>query len=290
MLVFAFLAALAAAALNAGSAVLQRLAAGQPDIRQLFSANLAAQVATNRKFIAGIGLQVLGFLAQAVALSNGPLVVVQPTLTMDLVFLLLFIYFTVGVRAGVREWLAVGLICSGLSVLFVAARPRGGQLEYSVFPWIVIVLTLGAFVGVCVLGVRRLRSLKGRALLAGMAASGAFALNAAFTKLALNRMQQSGFLAMLTHWPVYALIISGIASLFLMENAYSAGPLAYSQPTLEITEPIISAIIGIVVFGDVINRTPLALTGELAGAALLGAGIVLLAGSDRLQRAGRRGL
>lgn len=290
MILFAFLAALAAAALNAGSAVLQRLATKKPDIKELFSAGLAAQVVTNRKFLLGIGLQILGFLAQAVALSNGPLVVVEPILTMDLVFLLIFIYFTVGVRAGLREWLAVAFICIGLSSVFVAARPRGGHLQYHPLPWIITTLAIGLLVGLCIAGVRRLQSGKQRALLGGMAASGTFALNAAFTKLALNLLHQNGFMNMITRWPVYALMVSGLVSLYLMQNAYSAGPLAYSQPALEITEPIISVAIGIVIFGDIINYAAPNLAVELAGAALLGCGIIMLASSEKIHSAGRKGL
>jgi drug/metabolite transporter (DMT)-like permease len=286
----AIIAGLIAAAMNAGSSVLQRLATGKPDSKALFSAQFTRQVTLSRLFLLGLGLQTAAFVVQAVALSNGPLTLVEPLLTTDLIFLLIFIYVHTHVKAGGREWSGVAAIMLGLSGLFLAAQPQGGQLRYAALPWIITTTAIGCVVLAIVFTVRRLPEPRLRGVLAGLAAAAIFALNAALTKLALNQWQSGGLGQMLTSWPVYGLVVSGIVSLFVMQNAYGAGPLAITQPTMEIVEPSISVVIGIAIFGDSVSHTPLALSGEIVSAIVLAGGIVALSTSKRIYEAGRQGL
>jgi hypothetical protein len=46
------------------------------------------------------------------------------------------------------------------------------------------------------------------------------------------------------------LAVSGLAGLFLTQNAFRAGPVTASQSTLVIVDPLASIIIGIGLFGD----------------------------------------
>ena len=52
------------------------------------------------------------------------------------------------------------------------------------------------------------------------------------------------------HWQTYGLIAFGLAGLFLTQNAFHAGPLAASQSTLVLVDPLASIIFGIALFGD----------------------------------------
>jgi len=52
------------------------------------------------------------------------------------------------------------------------------------------------------------------------------------------------------HWETYALAICGIVSLFLAQNAFQAGPIAASQSTLVMIDPLASILIGVSLFGD----------------------------------------
>jgi len=290
MLWITIVAALAAAALNAASSVLQRLATNKPDAGALFSRSFTRQTTLSRLFLLGFGLQVTAFFAQAIALANGALTVVEPLLTTDLIFLLLFIYWHTHVKAGRREWLGVVAIMLGLSGLFLAANPQGGNLRYAAFPWLVTTAAIGGTVLAIIFTVRRLPHPQLRGFLAGLAAAAIFALNAALTKLALNQWQTGSFGQMITSWPVYGLIVSGILSIYVMQNAYGAGPLAITQPTMEIFEPAISVVIGIIIFGDTVSRSPLALAGESAGIIVALGGIVALSTSKRIYEASAQGL
>jgi hypothetical protein len=55
---------------------------------------------------------------------------------------------------------------------------------------------------------------------------------------------------MFVHWQTYALAVCGLASVFLAQNAFHAGPIAASQTALVLVDPLASLAIGIGLFGD----------------------------------------
>jgi len=289
-MVLAIVGSLLAATCNALSSVLERLATSKQFGRQLLSRRQAWANFTSRLFVVGIVLQIAGFAAQAMALSKAPLIVVEPLLTTDLIFLLLIIHFPLKVKVKARDWWAVAFMCVGMSGLFLAANPRSGHLRYSLLPWLLTVCLAASLAAAGLLVVKTATSPQRRAAAAALAAALSFALNAAFTKLALNQWQQQGLGTVFSSWPLYALIVSGITSLYLMQTAYSTGPLAVSQPIMEVTEPTISVLIGMLIFGDSVSHSPAALAAELASISLVMFGIIRLASSPQIQQAGERGI
>ena len=290
MLAIVYAGAVFAAMFNAAAAVIQRIATAKPDARRLFSHRFAYEMIRSRLFLFGLLLQVIAFAAQAIALKNGPLIIVEPLLTCDLVFLLVLIHWKLGIHIKPRDLLAVGAIILGLTGIFAATKPTGGHLNYSAEPWIILVSVITPITIVLALVVRHLRSANLRALFAGTAAASAYAMNAAFIKLSLNQLNRHGIAYMLTSWPIFAFILSGIASLYLMLNAYGAGPLAVSQPVMEVFEPTIAVIIGIMIFGDSYDSSFKALALALICALLLIGGIITLGSSPRIQEASARGI
>ena len=117
--------------------------------------------------------------------------------------------------------------------------------------------------------------------MSGVAAGLSFALVAACTKLATEQWQH-GFFTLFSHWQIYALIITGVLSIVMLQNAYGAGPLAVSQPAMEIIEPLVSVMMGVVLFGDSVNTSSSALVVECAAALMAGGGIWLMGSSERL--------
>lgn len=290
MIAIAIVAGIIASALNAGSGILQRLAAGKPKPQEIFSREFTARVSANRKFIVGFGLQILAFLMQAVALKYGPIALVEPVMTLDLVFLLLFLRFRFDVAIGIAEWLAVGAVCGGLGLLFLMGRPESGSYDYQLSSWIAAISIVAFIVITAAIIVRRLHSPSKRAALAGLAASGTYALNSISVKLAIHGLNHHGFGYLLVSWPLYTLIISGIASIFLMQNMYGAGPLAVSQPVIEIGEPVIAVAIGVTVFGETLHTTPLDLALESIGAIAIAWGIIRLSRSENIHSASDKGI
>jgi hypothetical protein len=67
---------------------------------------------------------------------------------------------------------------------------------------------------------------------------------------------------------------------WLMQNAFSSGPLHSSLPTIAAGEPVAGIVLGIVVFGDRIQVSPGPLAIEAGGIAALIVGVVMVARSS----------
>jgi hypothetical protein len=290
MLAITYIAAIFAAMMNASSAVAQRLATKKPDAKRLFSSRFVYEIFKSRLFLFGLLLQTLAALAQAVALKNGGLIIVEPLLTSDLIFLLLIMHFKLNIQIKPRDWLAAVAVMVGLAGLFLAANPKGGHLRYQAYPWILLLAVVVPLIIFLIIIIRKLKSANLRAMLAGIAAATAFAMNAALVKLSFNLFDHHGLAALMASWPVYAFIVSGIISLYLMVNAYGAGPLAISQPVMEVSEPAIAITIGIMIFGDSYDSSITAIAIGMGFVVILIVGIILLGSSPRIQQAGERGI
>lgn len=277
------LASLFAALLNATGSLIQRHATGQLEVQRLFRHTILTEAFRNRQWLLGGSVQVAAFLAQALALHSGSLVVVEPVMTTDLVFLMLLLKYSFHVPIGRREWLGALAVSGGLSLLLASANPRGGNVPVAATPWLltggtVAVLVLaGAFI------IRRAPAPHWRAVVGGITAGAHFSLTAALIKLVMLQLQ-NGIGQEFSNWPLWALAVVGLTSLLSLQSMYGAGPLAISWPLVEITEAFGGVIIGLTVFGDLINTSPGALAAELTGATMLAMGIVLLAASPRLRR------
>jgi hypothetical protein len=94
----------------------------------------------------------------------------------------------------------------------------------------------------------------------------------------------SGIFNVVTGWELYALLASGAASVITLQSTYGAGPLAVSEPAMQIVDPLLSILIGIIIFGDVINFSPGAVVIEIICGIVIIAGIILLGSSKRIQK------
>lgn len=274
--------ALVAALLNAIGSLTQRRATGQIDVNRLFRHSIVFEAFHNRLWLLGGAAQLAAFAAQATALHAGPLIVVGPLMTTDLVFLMLLLraYFNVGI--GRREWLGALAISGGLSLLLISAHPRGGDIPVDLPSWI---LTIAAVATIVIAGAVFMR--KGpapplRSAVGGITAGAHFALTAALTKLVMQQWHL-GLAHTFSSWPLLALAIIGGTSFLSLQSMYGAGPLAISWPIVEIMEAVGGVIIGLTLFGDTVNTSAGALVAEIGGGAILIGGIVLLASSKRLR-------
>jgi hypothetical protein len=59
------------------------------------------------------------------------------------------------------------------------------------------------------------------------------------------------------HWQTYGLIVFGLIGVFLTQNAFHAGPLAASQSTLVLVDPLFSILIGVGLYGDTLRTSGL---------------------------------
>jgi drug/metabolite transporter (DMT)-like permease len=268
---FAVLSALS----NACSAVLQRLAATRrtPGAQNAWRAaiGLVRQPAwlLGALFLAGT----FGF--QALALYFGPLSVVQPVLVLELIFTLGLRVFLCRDDIAARTWSAALTICLGLGAFLVVASPAPGARVPDAGQWILAVGMRAAAVAVLLL-LGRYGSPARRAALFGAATAVVWSVDAAFVKQTVDMLAHGGPLALLTSWPLYAMIATGVLGTALLQGAYAAGPLAASQATLLIVDPVVSISLGIELFGDHLATSPGRVLGAAVCLAVLAAGVVML--------------
>jgi len=81
-----------------------------------------------------------------------------------------------------------------------------------------------------------------------------FAFTASLIKQVTNDLT-AGFFTIFLHWHVYAMAAAGLVGVFLVQNAFHAGPVTASQAALVIVDPLASIAIGISLFGDQIQTS-----------------------------------
>ena len=100
--------------------------------------SLLAHAIRRGVWLLGFAFMICAFLLQAFALHIGRLSVVQPILTMELLFLvsILGTYFRFSIS--IREWVGAGAIALGLSGFLFFAAPGGGEQVPTNLGWIVV--------------------------------------------------------------------------------------------------------------------------------------------------------
>lgn len=253
--------ALASALAAAISTILQhRSARKAPDGR---TGRLLGHLLTRPMWIIGFVVAAIGLALHVVALAHGQLAVVQPLLISGVLFALPVSALLEGRRPSGREWLLAAVLVAGLATFLIAARPSPGRvaLDADVLAWSTLVVS--AIVGIIALvGVRWPRG-HAPALL-GTAAGVGYGLVAALLKQVSAEWSQ-GVVAIVTDWPIYALIGIGAASLGLTQMSYRAGPLAKSMPALTVTDPAASVALGVLAFQERLTSSPGAIFLQVVG-------------------------
>lgn len=238
-----------------------------------------------------LGMLCMGgtFVFTALALYFGQLATVQPILVTELIFTLALRALWLGDRIATRTWGAAALLCAGLIGFLVVAQPREGHGHPTPAAWVVALGSRGAVI-VVLLVASRWGSPARRAALLGTAAALVWAIDAAFVKAATEVLARDGWGGLFLHWPVYAVVASGVLGTVLLQAAFAVGPLSASQSALLIVDPLASIALGIELFGEQLNNSPVAIALEVVSLAVMFAGVVLLsrwAPPEMVARTGR---
>jgi drug/metabolite transporter (DMT)-like permease len=273
----AYLLAALAAFVNALVSVLQRLGVETAPESTTLRLSLMAHAIRRGVWLLGFALSLVQFAILATALRFGELSVVQPILTTELLFLLLILAAWFRYRLGVQEWLGSAIIVVGLGGFFLAASPKGGQAIPDNHQWVVAYLVLIA--GITVFIAAALRGPRWwRAAAFGAATAITAAFSAALTKATTNYITQ-GWGHVFDHAQPYLLAVTGLGTVFLLQNALHAGPITASRTTLVTLNPLVSILLGITLFADRLRTGPLWVSLEIAALTVLVVGVVILARS-----------
>lgn len=282
--------AVAASLCTAASSVCQRTGAYAEETSG-FDLSLIVRLACRPVWLAGIASMILGFVLQVTALRFGPLALVQPILALELIFVFGYIAAKSPFRVRARDWLGAGAMCAGLGLFLFAAAPSGGSPHAPARLWWLAGLVCLAAVAAALTLAFRLRNGAGRpsarrAAVLGMAAGISWGFLAAVIKEFSSHLG-SGVSGVVANWSVYVLVVVGAASLMLASHALAAGPLAASQPGFTILDPLSATLLGMFLFNEHIQTSPLHLAGVALGLALLAVGVTALSHSHLIADGGQ---
>jgi drug/metabolite transporter (DMT)-like permease len=266
--------ALCAAVCFAIAAVLQQESTQTVSATKSLSLGLLTDLVKRPRWVAGGVFMVTGFGLQALALSYGPIAVVQPIVMTELAFAIPLGILRRHRRAGRQEWAGIWCMIVGVSVFILAAAPGSGIQEPSGTAWLASLIPVGAVAAVAVT-VGSARHGPARAMFLGAAAGLAFGVLSVLTKAVTHELSADLSKAFVT-WQVYVAVAVGIAALVVSQSAYQAGPLAYSMPFVGVLEPLVAIVIGDTVLGEQVKLSGGMFALELTAAAVACVGIVLL--------------
>jgi hypothetical protein len=266
--------ALATAAANALAVTAQHIASTSR--RGLSLWRLVAHLVRHPLWWLGWGGMAASLVGQALALHFGPLSLVQPLLVSELVIAL--ILRRTWLRQSIRPsaWASALLTVVALAGFLVLAAPRAPTLAPPSTPRWVGASGVSALAAAALTVGGRRGSPRRRAALFASATAVLWAIEAAFIKATTDVIASSGYGGLFAHWPVYALIVAGLAGLLSEQAALHVGPLQVSQPLIVIVDPLVSVAVGVWLFHERLATS--AVRAPLAGVAfaLMAVGVVVL--------------
>jgi hypothetical protein len=267
-------AAVAGAALMGLASAAQAKAAHQVPEGKTLHPGLLVALAHRPLWLVGIAATVGGLLLQVLALGFGPLMLVQPLLVTALPFAAAFSAWLSHRRADGVVVLGTLVCVAGLAAFLALARPTGGsnELVSGVGP-LAVVLGLVALLG---LGLSTVLRGPGRVLGLALATGVFYGVTAGLMKVVAGQLRL-GAAVPFTHWALYVVCIVGPIGFLLSQNTFQQGRMI--SPALAVittSDPLIGVAIGIGWMGESAATGAGVLAGELAAAAVIVAGIVVL--------------
>ncbi|WP_027943242.1 hypothetical protein [Amycolatopsis taiwanensis] len=203
---------------------------------------LLVRVFKQWRYILGVGMDTLGFVAQLAALRVLPLFVVQAALAASLAVTAVT---TLGIGASLsrREWTAVAAVCVGLALLGLSAESEGSHPVG--LPFHIGLLVAALVLGACgMLAGRAPAPLRSPAL--GLVAGLCFGTVAVAGRV----MTTDSVVSLVTDPAAYALAVAGIIAMLFFASALQRGSVTTATALMVVGETVLPSIIGILALGD----------------------------------------
>jgi drug/metabolite transporter (DMT)-like permease len=236
--------AAAISALGYGTAsALQAVAVRREPDEGGVDARLLGRLFTRLPFVVGVALDLLGFVAQFIALRYLAVFVVQAVQAGNLAVTAVVAIPLLGVRLKSREWAAVGAVCVGLVMLAAAAGSESAEsvhrsIEWSFLVASAVILGLGYAAG----------QVTGR--LAPIALGLVTGLGFGLVALAARTITDLDVLALIRDPATYAMLIGGMVSFLFYATALQRGKVTTVTGAVVVAETLIPALVGVLVLGD----------------------------------------
>src|SRR5450631_1397815 len=243
------LAVLAAFAFAFGTVLQQK---GTLDTTQQSGGPWLIQILRKPVWLAGMVLQSLGWILQAVALDKAPLMVVQAITSLSLVIALPIGIWLTGQQVDRKVVAGAVTVVAGIIVFLSVGSPHGGTNQPSAATWWTACLVIATLVLVFT-ALGRSRQGATRALLFGSAAGFGYALQTAVTK-DFDLEVGNGLLALLADWSIYVLAVSAVVGFILQQSALKTGVLAPAMASSNAVTLFVGVILGNVIFGEMLGH------------------------------------
>jgi drug/metabolite transporter (DMT)-like permease len=197
------------------------------------------------RYLAGFGLDGLGFLLQVGALRLVPIYVVAAALAASLAVTAIVAARVLSARLSSAEWTAVGVVCVSLAMLGLAAGPEGSRHGPAGLAWAL----LGAVAAIVIAGAAggRLGD-RPRALALGLGAGGGFGVVEVGVRL-IDLIDPTK-VTFYTNPALYAVVAGGAAGFLLLTSALQRGSVTTAVAGMVVGETIAPALVGVVWLGD----------------------------------------
>jgi len=266
----------AAAAYGAATAVQHEAAhtgTGTADARGL------VRLLRDPRWLLSIGGDTIGLVFQVIALSTGPVVLIQPLLVAALPVSLLVGWALGGSRPQRGDYLACLGILGGLAVFFGLIGDPGTAAPLAARAGLIAALVaLGAGLAAC-LAVRRGTVLV-RAAVYGGVAGGWFGLVGVLLNAASTVWRDrgaSGFAHAEGLVPLVALLVIGGVGITLTQISFQVGALGASFPANKAADPLVAVVLGAALLHEHVPAGPAYVLGYLACLVVIVAGTITLA-------------
>jgi drug/metabolite transporter (DMT)-like permease len=251
-MVVSLLAALLSAVCYGIASVLQAIsvrAASRRSVAQVgeagqgVDAGLLVRMLRQGLFLGSMALDLLGFVAQIVALRRLPLFAVQAIIAANLAVTAVVAAWLMHARLAVREWLAVAGVVVGVGLLSLSAGAEGAARVGSPFELGLIVAVVG--VGVAGFAVARLPNPYRTPALGAIAG-----LGYGVVAVAARILPGFGALQLVKSPASYTLAAAGILSFLLYATALEGGSVTTATAGVILAETAPPALIGVLFLGD----------------------------------------
>lgn len=197
------------------------------------------------RYLAGIGLDGLGFVLQVAALRLVPIYVVAAALASSIAVTGIVSVWVLSARLSRAEWTAVAVVCVSLAALAGAAGPGHFRHGPPGLGWALIVVVVAIFLGGAVAG--RLPD-RERALALGLGAGTGFGVVEIGVRL-LDEIDPTKA-AFYTNPALYAAAGGGAAGFLLFTSALQRGSVTTTVAAMVVGETIAPALVGVLWLGD----------------------------------------
>jgi hypothetical protein len=269
--------ALAGAGCYALASVTQQQAASKLRSSTAVDPVLLLRLARAPRWLASLVAVIAGFGCQAVALSLGRLVVVEPVFPAGLLFALMLAARAEGRRLRHAEWTAAVAAIAGLAVFLVAAEPSGGHTTAPAGILAVAVGTAVGFAVTCGLLATRVTTAH-RALVLSIGGGVGAGVTDAVTKTVASVAGRVN-VGVFADPRLYLLAVIGLTTFTVQQNAFRAAGLAASLPAFAALEPVTGSVLGLLIYHERVGVGPLRIAIEAVAVVAALWGIARLANS-----------